>query len=277
MRAIRLISSLVVVLVLFNAPRAEALGCWVCAHSYDTCLYYAETNYENWQHGCDQMYTRNSPQWNQCSTQGAVRYTADLAQCESERDDCHSWCEVELPPRDNCPIVIDLQKKGVDFTSAQDGIAFDIDGDGVSDSIAWTDARGGDGFLALDRNRNGTIDSGRELFGNSTPQRPSGEPHGFLALALLDEAATGGNGDGVLSSADGSWSSLLIWIDVNHNGLSEPDELSALTAHGIAEIDLAYRESRRKDRYGNELRYRGRVRLNDGKSTDAIDVFFQSF
>lgn len=277
MRVMRGMLSFIVLLVLFGAAKAEALGCWVCANSYDTCLYYAESNYQAWQHGCDQMYTHGSPQWNQCSTQGAQRYSADSAQCDAQREQCLDWCETERPPRDNCPIVIDFEGRGIRLTSVDDGVVFDIDGDGIPDSIAWTDPQAGDGFLALDRNRNGVIDSGRELFGDSSPQRPSDEPHGFRAMALLDEIATGGNDDGVLTSADAAWSSLLIWVDVNHNGRSEPDELADLATRGITEIDLAYRESRRRDSHGNELRFLGRVRLSSGSWTHAIDVFFQPF
>jgi hypothetical protein len=83
-----------------------------------------------------------------------------------------------------------------------DPYAVDIDGDGYRDWIAWTDPEAEDGLLVWDRNLNGIIDSGRELFGDSTTQPPSNEPNGFLALAVLDQAESGGNGDGVISSLD---------------------------------------------------------------------------
>lgn len=255
---------------LFLAGKAQALGCWVCPHAYDTCYYYAETNYQAWNDGCYRTYPAGAAR-NQCLADGAVRYSNDIAQCEADREQCYDWCDsVEKPPRDNCPIVIDLEDHGVRFTSAQQGVAFDIDGNGGPDAIAWTDAAAGDGFLVLDRNHNGVIDDGRELFGDSTPQALSPEPNGFLALQLLD-----GNADGYIRDDDAVFSSLRIWVDANHDGISQEGELTTLAQHGIASIDLDYRESRRKDRYGNELRFRSRVRLEDGSQTDAIDVFFQ--
>lgn len=152
---------------------------------------------------------------------------------------------------------------------------FDIDGDGNLDRIAWTDPQAEDGFLVWDRNGNGLIDSGQELFGDSTLQPPSTTPNGFLALGVLDRSENGGNGDGVLSPRDATWNALNIWVDRNHNGRSEPNELSSLSSHGLAKLDLAYRESHHRDPYGNELRYRSRGLLTDGTTLGIVDVFFQ--
>ncbi len=177
-----------------------------------------------------------------------------------EREDTH------LMP--NCPIVVDLGNGTLRFTSAADGVLFDIDGDGERDALAWTEAASPDGFLALDRNGNGTIDSGLELFGNSTAQPASPRPHGFRALAVFDDS-----GDGVISAADSVFGALRIWIDANHNGRSEPQELATLQSLGIHSIDLRYVSSRRRDRFGNVLRYKSAVERN-GSTTSAVDVFF---
>jgi hypothetical protein len=172
------------------------------------------------------------------------------------------------------PIVIDLGQGTLRFTSAADGVLFDIDGDGQRDPIAWTEAGSADGFLALDRDGNGTIDSGRELFGNYTPQPESPSPNGFLALAVFDSPTQSGNGDGVISADDGLFDGLRLFIDANHNGRSEPWELATLEEPGIVSIDLHSFTSRRRDRNGNELRYRSRVGRN-GPPTVAVDVFFR--
>ena len=171
--------------------------------------------------------------------------------------------------------MLDLGQQGFRFTSAQAGVKFDLDADGSRDSIAWTDPAVKEGFLAWDRNLNGIIDSGRELFGNATLQPPADEPNGYLALAVLDQPENGGNGDSVISNQDRLWNALQLWIDLNHNGFSEERELSSLSSQKIISIDLAYRESRRKDRYGNELRYRSRALAEDGQVIDTLDVFFQ--
>lgn len=275
MRFLRVLA-VVVVAILFASPEAQAVGCWSCAGTYDTCMYYAETNYEDWRTGCDRMYTPGTTQHTNCIIEGDQRNTTDRTRCQQELDNCNATCErPEKPPRDNCPIVIDLGAHGVRFTSVDAGVAFDIDADGEEDHIAWTDPGEGDGFLVWDRNRNGAIDSGLELFGDATPQAPSAKANGFVALALLDDVLTGGNGDGIVADGDRAWGALRVWIDTNQNGRSEAGELQSLASLGITAIEYDYRESRRKDRYGNELRYRARVQLNDGTSADAIDVFFR--
>jgi hypothetical protein len=143
---------------------------------------------------------------------------------------------------------------------------------------AWTKEGSDDAFLALDRNGNGLIDSGLELFGDLTAQPPSQERNGFLALAEFDKVENGGNGDGFISEADLAYSSLLLWTDSNHNGVSESSELQLLSASSLKSISLSYGESRRRDVHGNEFRYFARVR--DGKpkvaGLFAWDVFFST-
>jgi hypothetical protein len=201
--------------------------------------------------------------------------------CLNEYNQCAAWCEytcpddwgTEIDDGGTSPIVIALGPGPPRFTAAENGVLFDIDGDGHRDAIAWTDPRGGDGFLALDRDFNGSIDSGRELFGNHTAQPTADHPNGFLALAVFDASEAGGNGDGAITPADGIWPALQLWVDVNHNGRSELGELTSLNVHGITAIDLDYRESRRLDRFGNELRFWSRVSGVE-HPTVAVDVFF---
>ena len=118
------------------------------------------------------------------------------------------------------PIVIDVDGDGFDLTNAEDGVLFDLDADGTADMLSWTAVESDDAWLFLDRNDNDTVDDGTELFGNFTPQPPSESPNGFIALAVYDEAANGGNNDGKIGPEDSIYDELLLWQDIDHDGNS---------------------------------------------------------
>ena len=164
------------------------------------------------------------------------------------------------------PILIDVNGDGFQLTDAEGGVDFDFEGDGVPRRMAWTAAGADDAWLVLDRNRNGRIDSAREMFGNLSPQPviPLEDRNGFLALAEFDNSTLGGNGDGEISRQDYYFGGLRLWIDSNHNGISEAAELTSLETTGLAVLELKYKESRRRDQYGNWFRYRAKVKDSHG-------------
>ena len=124
------------------------------------------------------------------------------------------------------PLVVDLQGDGVGLRSLENGVTFDIDGDGKAEKTGWVDNN--DAFLVLDRNENGIIDNGREFFGDQ-----HGAANGFEELARFDD-----NRDGRIDALDKIYDALKLWQDRNGNGTSESDELLSLKDHSITEVSL---------------------------------------
>ena len=178
------------------------------------------------------------------------------------------------------PVLVDVAGNGFALTDVAHGIQFDTVGGGVKKSIAWTTPNSDDAWLFLDRNGNGVVDNGQELFGNHTPQTEldPAKRNGFLALVEFDKANNGGNADGLITASDAVFGDLLLWQDVNHNGISEPSELHTLASLGLKEIQCKYKYSKRTDEFGNEFRYRAKVSDVQGSQLGrwAWDVFLQT-
>jgi hypothetical protein len=174
------------------------------------------------------------------------------------------------------PLLFDLSGHGFHLSDAANGVWFrPYARKSAEFMVAWPEPGAQNGWLVLDRNGNGLVDDFSELFGDETPQPPVTTgvmKNGFRALAVYDTVGKGGNNDGWISKQDAIYGQLRIWIDSNHDGISQPDELISLKQAGIAEISLSYRESKRADANGNLFRYRSRVK--DSHESDTSKVVY---
>lgn len=167
------------------------------------------------------------------------------------------------------PLVLDLDGNGVETISQDAGVQFDLDGDGVKESVGWVAPT--DGLLAQDLNGNGAIDDGTELFGNAT--RLAGgmtAGDGYEALAALDS-----NGDGAVSAADETFGRLRVWVDANSDGVSQAHELKTLDSLGIASLNYTATGGVERQN-GNLLDRKASYTTADGRTRDLVDVWFRS-
>ena len=198
----------------------------------------------------------------ECRASGGGRWDAESCSCHFEWED---------------PLVLTLDGKPIQLTDTAGGVEFDIGGSGTRTPVAWTRAGSSAAFLVLDLDGDGAITTGAELLGMPVGaprhQKPSASDNSFTLLAAYDAPAQGGNGDRVISPADAVFSRLRLWVDANHDGVSQPAELTTLATAGIVSIDVSYQVTGRRDGNGNFFRYRGVVHLNSGRTVPMWDVF----
>src|SRR5688572_31987946 len=172
------------------------------------------------------------------------------------------------------PIILDLGNDTYRLTSLSDGVRFDLRSDGQPRQMAWTRLGVENAFLALDRDGNGRIENGAELFGNYTPLQAGGlASHGFEALSELDD-----NGDSILDARDGAWPALLLWVDRNHDGASTADELQPVASSVVTALELDPHVVGRRDQWGNLFRYMAHFRMQQASAERRrtyYDVFFR--
>ena len=190
------------------------------------------------------------------------------------RDDCD-----DLPPPPGCtfcPIGLDIQGNGFKLSGPNPAVYFDLNADGTLDHTSWTRKQTKDAFLVLDRNQNGIIDDGRELFGDSTPMLLSAQvaANGYEVLAEFDQAALGGNEDGMISAEDRIFPQLQLWFDKNRDGATQSGELESLSENEVAAISLDFTSDGHVDQWGNHFKWQSPIYFEDGSSSMSKDVFF---
>jgi len=198
-----------------------------------------------------------NPQNSIIASRGTYQGSAYGGSCEPTYPQPDNYCEWWWNPEFeswNCasPILLPVGRRGTrddlfHLTGPNGGVNFDYNGDGILERTGWTHEDAAVAFLALDRNGNGTIDNGSELFGDFTLP---GIHNGFDALR---EMAGGG---GVIAAGHPLYTRLLLWLDKNHNGVSEPDELQPFSRH-FTMIGLGAWVDGTMDRHGNWYALKG--------------------
>ncbi len=165
------------------------------------------------------------------------------------------------------PLILDLDGNGVQTLSIAAGVQFDIRGEGKSVQTGWVDAH--DGLLALDRNGDGVINDGGELFGSATTLADGSKAaDGYSALRALDS-----NGDGQITSADSAYTALRVWVDGNSDGISQAGELTTLAQLNIAAISTQANNALAQQN-GNIVGLTSSYTRTDGSVHASADVWF---
>jgi Ca2+-binding RTX toxin-like protein len=158
------------------------------------------------------------------------------------------------------PLILDLDGDGIELSAlANSQVHFDYDNNGFAEKTGWVSSD--DGLLAIDLNGNGVIDGGRELFGSPTQD-------GFSVLSTYDS-----NGDGKIDASDDAFDQLLVWRDLDQDGVSDAGELSTLSALGIESIALNSTPSSQTDA-GNKIGQVATFEWAAGDTGAAETVYF---
>jgi hypothetical protein len=138
---------------------------------------------------------------------------------------------------------------------------------GHAHQTGWIGA--GSALLVMDRNGDGRINDGSELFGNGTRLGNGGRAaNGFQALAEQDT-----NHDGRITAADAHFNQIQLWVDANHDGATDTSELHGLADFGIVSLNLDAVTGTQKD-HGNLIGLVSSYTKTDGSSHAMADVWF---
>jgi Ca2+-binding RTX toxin-like protein len=167
------------------------------------------------------------------------------------------------------PLILDLDGlNGVETLGKTAGIYFDHDGNKFAEQSGWVGQN--DGMLVWDRNGNGQIDNGAELFGNNTVlNNGSKAANGFTALDGLDS-----NHDHVIDAQDQDASNLRVFKDANSNGVVDAGELLTLAEAGVKSLNTGYKNQTTTDANGNQHLQAGSFTTTAGQTRAMDDVWF---
>lgn len=197
-------------------------------------------------------------------------------------NECDKSTEIQ-PPRD--PLIIDLGTPNLELKSIENGAHFDLDKNGFAEKTAWIGEE--DGFLAIDRNGNGIIDDGGELFSDYVIKKDGTKAiNGFDALKDFDDNVneeTGEIGDGVIDEKDSRFKELRVWVDKDNYGITDEGELNTLEYHNIKSISLNIlnpensenSNDNSEDKKLSENFFNAEVKFTNGETTKISEHWFE--
>ena len=168
------------------------------------------------------------------------------------------------------PIVLDLNGNGVQTISYSAGVKFDLNAQGQAIQTGWVSS--GDGLLVMDRNHDGIINNGSELFGSSTTlANGTKATDGYQALRELDT-----DHDGVIDKNDAAFNDLSVWVDANSDGVSTANEIHSLASLNITQISVQATAGTGIDAAGNLQGLMSSFQTADGATHGTADVWFMA-
>ena len=168
------------------------------------------------------------------------------------------------------PLTLDLDGDGMVETTSKEnsGVYFDHDNNSFAEQSGWVGKD--DGLLVFDKNNNGKIDDGSELFGNNTILSNGNKAaNGFEALKDLDS-----NNDGKIDNQDTNFNNLKIWQDKNSDGKLDEGELLSLAQAGVKSLNTNYNNSNEVDANNNAHKQQGSFTTTAGTTNKMNDVWF---
>lgn len=168
--------------------------------------------------------------------------------------------ELEREVTQSDPLQIDLSGDGFETTGLSWSVRFDITGDGVQEDVSV--ASDDDAVLALDRNQNGRIDSGKEMFGEQ-----NGHANGYAQLRRYDD-----NRDGIIDASDSIFTALKL-LRWQADG---SQQLQTLSEAGIASLSLQERQmNQASTAQGDAISTGSTVKFSDGRERQMADLWYR--
>ncbi len=199
--------------------------------------------------------------YSQCALENDLKFISTAYQCDLDKSATYRIVRYD-------PLTLDLDGDGIETIAASNhsGVMFDSNNDGIKTASGWISSD--DGILVRDINKNGVIDDGSELFGDSTKLSTGANANnGFAALTDLDS-----NKDGKIDKNDTAYTELKVWRDLNQDGISSENELFTLSELNIQSLNTSQTASSTLLAGNNLLTEIGSYTKTDGTTQTMGDV-----